>query len=165
MPVVALLVALGSVVVLTQAGAPSQGPPPSALQLVVERTELAEPLRPGELSRALTITLFNPGPKTVHGWSVQSMATFADGHTTHGGLQSDAYAFPVREDGRGGPIVAGARRTLLEGYGYRTGTTDLPVTVGVRVVAVIFEDNTARGDEKQIQELFARRALNQQAWP
>jgi hypothetical protein len=137
----------------------------SPLQLVVERTELAEPLRPGELSRALTITLFNPGPKAVHGFAIQSMATFADGYTSYGGAQSDAYAFPVREDGRGGPIVAGARRTLLEGYSYRTGTTDVPVSVGARVVAVIFDDDTARGDEKQIQELFARRALNQRAWP
>ena len=139
--------------------------PPSPLELVVESIELAEPFRPGEPSRGLTITLFNPGPKAVHGWSVQSMATFADGHTTYGGMQADAYAFPVREDGRGGPIVAGARRALREGYSYRTGTTDVPVSVGARVVAVIFEDDTARGDEKHIQELFARRALNQRAWP
>ena len=26
-----------------------------------------------------------PGPKVVHGWSVQTMATFADGHTSYGG--------------------------------------------------------------------------------
>jgi len=148
---------------LTQA--PSPPPPPSPLQLVVERTELAEPLRPSEPSRGLNVTLFNPGPKAVHGWSVQTMATFADGHTSYGGTGSDGHAFPVREDGSGGPIVVGGRRHLRSGYSSRAGATDAPVSIGARVTAVIFEDDTAVGDEKEIQWLFARRARNQRTWP
>jgi hypothetical protein len=160
---------LTSVVRILVAGAlalvPASAPPPSPLQLVVESTELTEPLRPGEPSRGLNVTLFNPGPKVVHGWSVQTMATFADGHTSYGGNTSDGHAYPVREDGSGGPIVVGGRRHLRSGYSSRAGATDAPVSIGARVTAVIFEDDTAVGDEKEIEWLFARRALNQRTWP
>ena len=107
------------------------------------------------------MTLLNPGPKAVHGFVVQSMATSADGQTSYGGFGSDTYAYPVREDGLGGPIIAGARRTV------RTGPNlpGEPVSFGARVVAVVFEDDTAVGDEKDIQQLFERRALNQRTWP
>ena len=144
---------------------PSSTPPPSPLQLVVERTELADPFRAGEPPRGLNVTLFNPGPKVVHGWSVQTMATFADGHTSYGGAGSDGHAYPVREDGRGGPIVVGGRRLFHSGYSTRVGTADVPVSIGARVTAVIFEDDTAVGDEREIEFLFARRAANQRTWP
>jgi len=89
------------------------------------------------------------------------MATSADGQTSYGGFGSDTYAYPVREDGLGGPIIAGARRTV------RTGPNlpGEPVSFGARVVAVVFEDDTAVGDDKDIQQLFERRALNQRTWP
>ena len=144
---------------------PSSTPPPSPLQLVVERTELADPFRAGEPPRGLNVTLFNLGPKVVHGWSVQTMATFADGHTSYGGAGSDGHAYPVREDGRGGPIVVGGRRLFHSGYSTRVGTADVPVSIGARVTAVIFEDDTAVGDEREIEFLFARRAANQRTWP
>ena len=143
---------------------PPRALPPSPLQLLVERTELAEPLKPGEPRRGLDITLFNPGPKTVHGFFVQSMVTSADGRTSYGGVGSDAYAFPVRKDGRGGPIIAGARRPVRTSP-YLPGASDEPVSFGARVVAVIFEDDTAVGDERELQYLFERRALNQRTWP
>jgi hypothetical protein len=140
---------------------PPRALPPSPLQLLVERTEVAEPLRPDEPGRELSVTLLNPGPKTVHGFVVRSMATSADGRTSYGGFGSDTYAYPVREDGLGGPIITGARRTV------RTGPTvpGEPVSFGARVVAVIFEDDTAVGDEKELQYLFERRALDQRTWP
>ena len=140
---------------------PPRALPPSPLQLLVERTELAEPLKPGDPGRDLSVTLLNPGPKTVHGFVVQSMATSADGRTSYGGFGSDTYAFPVREDGLGGPIITGARRTVRTGP-YLRGE---PVSFGARVVAVIFEDDTAVGDEKELQYLFERRALNRRTWP
>ena len=139
-------------------------PLPSALQLVVERTALSHADRPEEPPRSLIITLFNPGPRTVHGFFVQSMTTSADGRTSYGGVGSDAYAFPVREEGKGGPLLAGARRTVHTGYPYRPGTAE-PVSFGARVLAVIFEDDTAVGDEREIQYLFERRALNHRTWP
>ena len=160
---------LTSVLRILVAGAlaqvPSSTPPPSPLQLAVERTEFADPIRPGEPSRGLNVTLFNPGPKVVHGWSVQTMATFADGQTSYGGGGSDGHAFPVREDGSGGPIAVGGRRMFRSGYSMRAGTTGMPVSIGARVTAVIFEDDTAVGDEREIQFLFARRAANQRTWP
>ena len=89
------------------------------------------------------------------------MATSADGRTSYGGFGSDTYAYPVREDGLGGPIITGARRTVRTGP-YVPGE---PVSFGARVVAVIFEDDTAVGDEKELQYLFERRALDQRTWP
>jgi hypothetical protein len=160
--VVAILTAL---LLIAWAGFAPQPRLAAATQLVVERTELSEPFKPGEPPRGLTITLFNPGPKTIHGWTVHSMATFADGYTSNGGHQADSYAYPVRADERSGPIVADARRVLHSGYSIRTGTTQVPVAFGARVGAVIFEDDTAVGDEKDIQTLFERRASNQRAWP
>ena len=47
----------------------------------------------------------------------------------------------------------------------RAGSNDVPVSIGARVTAVIFEDDTALGDEKEIEWLFARRALNHRTWP
>jgi hypothetical protein len=158
--------AIGSLVLVAawQVETPRTQPPPSGLQLVVERTELSRPDRPEEPPRSLLITLFNPGPRTVHGFFVQSMTTSADGRTSYGGVGSDAYAFPGQEEGRGGPILPGARRIVHTGYPYRPGTEG-PVSFGARVVSVIFEDDTAVGDEKEIQYLFERRALNQRTWP
>ena len=148
-----------------QADPPRRAAPPGPMQLVVERTELSQPDRPEEPPRSLIITLFNPGPRTVHGFFVQSMTTSVAGRTSYGGVGSDTYAFPVRDDGRGGPILPGARRTVHTGYPYRPGTGEEPVSFGARVEAVIFEDDTAVGDEKEIQYLFERRALNQRTWP
>ena len=134
------------------------------MQLVVERTELSEPRNPGEPPRGLTITLFNPGPKTIHGWSVQSMSTFADGYTSYSGHQSDSYMSRETTD-HTGPLVARARRVLRTGYSIRNGTPEAPVSFGARVTAVIFDDDTAIGDEKDIQMLFERRATEQRLWP
>lgn len=152
-------------VVSVQAGTPATATPPGPMQLVVERTELSHPDRSEEPPRSLIITLFNRGPKTVHGFFVQRMTTSVDGRTSYGGVGSDDYAFPLREDGRGGPILPGARRVVHTGYPSRPGTSEQPVSFGARVLAVIFEDDTAVGDEKELQYLFERRALNQRTWP
>jgi hypothetical protein len=93
------------------------------------------------------------------------MTTSAEGRTSYGGVGSDGYASPNRQDGRGGPILPGARRIVHTGYPYRPGTSEEPVSFGARVTAVIFDDDTAIGDEKEIQYLFERRALNQRTWP
>jgi hypothetical protein len=139
--------------------------PPSPLQLVVERTELAGPSKAGEPPRALDITVFNPGSRTIHGWTVQSMATFADGYTSYGGHGSDSYASSISQEGRSGPVVPGARRTVRTSYGSRSGTPEVPVSFGARVTAVIFDNDVAVGDEKDIQQLFEFRAADQRTWP
>jgi len=162
-----MLSLVARLVVAAGAIAQAQSPTPlsSPFQLVVERTELAEPSTPGEPPRGLTITLFNPGPKVVPAWAVQTMTTFANGYTSYGGVASDGHAYRVREDGRGGPIVVGGRRITHTGFSSRAGTADPPVSFGARVIAVIFEDDTALGDEREIQFLFARRSANQRTWP
>jgi hypothetical protein len=154
-----------ALLLIAWAGLEPQSQLATPMQLIVERTDFSEPFAPGEPPLGLTITLFNPGPKVVHGWALQTMTTFGDGYTSHGGTASDGHAYPVREDGRGGPIPVGGRRLVRSGFSSRAGTAGLPVSIGARVIAVIFEDDTALGDEREIRWLFARRAANQRTWP
>ena len=162
---IVVVLGLFAAVVWAQAETPRNALAPGPMQLVVERTDLSDPARPEDPPRSLIITLFNPGPRTVHAFFVQSMTTSADGRTSYGGVGSDMYAAPVRGDGRGGPILPGARRIVHTGYPYRPGTSEEPVSFAARVAAVIFEDDTAIGDEKEISFYFERRALNLRTWP
>jgi hypothetical protein len=140
---------------------PATPRPVSPVQLVVERTELADPVAGGS---TLVITIFNPGPKPIHAWALRTMVTFADGQTRTSERWSDACESPFREDGSSGPLLPGMRRILRSGAGFRTGPEG-PVAVGAGVNAVIFEDDTAAGEEKNIELLFAQRAENQRTWP
>jgi hypothetical protein len=133
------------------------------VQLVVERTEFSRAAGPSG-ARALAITLFNPGPKTIHAWSIRTMATFTDGRTDQSKRLGDTCEWSGEEGQESGPILPGGRRILQGGVAYPSGERG-PVSVGAGVNAVIFDDDMAAGEEEDIDVLFDLRLKNHRAWP
>ena len=138
--------------------APSAAPMP----LVIEQAHIV-PARSGN-GRELEVTLFNPGPRTIHAWGITAELTVAQGRTSKGGLSTDAYEYEsIRPDS--GPLRPGSRRTVHPGNHWPDGKEPTILSLNVEPTFLIFDDNTAVGDEREIDYYFQRRARNHRAWP
>lgn len=150
--------------------------PPSAVSgtaasqtfpLVVERVEFVPSGTVPDGRWGTEVTLFNAGPRTIHAYGFRTVLTLPDGKLAQGGQSTDAYetrerhSHPGYEDECSGPLAA--RRRCRASSTPRAAID--PVSAKAFVSFMIFEDDTAVGDEREIEFYFRHRALNHRAWP
>ena len=151
----------------------AQLPPPTTqpLPLIVERVEFVDDDRfASRLFRTTEVTLFNSGSRTIHAFGIRTQLTFADARTNGGGLSTDRYENPdpPPQDVRGecGGALTPQRRCTVMTTPSGDGRNARDVAKAEAAITfVIFEDNTAAGDEREIEFYFGHRALNHRAWP
>jgi len=155
-----VLAVVGLVVASVMGGqaAPSVAPMP----LVIEQVQIV-PARSGK-GRELEVTIFNPGPRTIHAWGITAELTGAEGRTSKGGLSTDAYEYESISP-ESGPLRPGSRRRVYPGNHWPDGKEPTILSLNVEPKFLIFDDNTAVGDELEIEHYFQRRARNHRAWP
>jgi uncharacterized protein (TIGR03435 family) len=138
---------------------------PDPLPLVVERAEVLPSDAVTRGSDRISVSVHNTTDKTIVAWGVRTQVTFADGKTNSGGLSSDGYESRGLERRDSHVIPADGRHTIaLSGFPSNRTAEDVR-TVTARTTFVIFDDDTALGDERIIGFHFAKRAENQRAWP
>jgi uncharacterized protein (TIGR03435 family) len=150
------------VLVIENAANPNK---PEPLPLVVERAEVL-PIDPStRLSDQISVSVHNASDKTIVAWGVRGQATFADGKTSIVGNSSDGveYRDLARRDSR--VLPPDGRLTInAGGLSNRRQAKDVRA-VTARATFVIFDDDTALGNERDIKFFFEKRAANQRAWP
>jgi hypothetical protein len=155
------------IVVLAALSFAQPPPPTAALPLVVERVESLPPEAERTRVADTAVTLFNAGTGTIHAFGIRTQLTLADGKTIVGGASADRYERPeppTRPSPRGdcgGALAPKRRCTMWTGPDGRRDA----VSASGFATFVIFDDNTAAGDEREIEHYFRQRALNHRAWP
>jgi uncharacterized protein (TIGR03435 family) len=138
---------------------------PDPLPLVVERVEVL-PIDPStRLTDQIAVSVHNAGDQTIVAWGVRTHVAFADGKKSTGGLMTDVFESRglARRDNRALP--PDGRLTVTAGsLSNRRPAKDVQ-SVTARSTFVIFDDDTALGDERDIKFFFEKRAANQRAWP
>ena len=135
------------------------------LPLVVERAEIAPGGPSAQGPDQISVSVHNAGDKTIVAWGVRSQITFVNGKTSGGGASSDGVEYRGLERRGSWVLPPGGRHTItFGGLPNRRAATDVR-TVAARPAFVIFDDDTALGDENTIIRYFRRRAENQRAWP
>ena len=138
---------------------------PDPLPLVVDRAEVLaiDPLT--RLTDQISVSVHNTGDKTIVAWGVRTHVTFADGKTSVGGTMMDHMESRalVRRDSK--ILPPDARMTINSGgLSNRRPAKDVQ-SVTARSTFVIFDDDRALGNERDIKFFFGKRAANQRAWP
>ena len=102
----------------------------------------------------------NIGQRTIVAWNVTFTLTYPDGRVGPGRVGRDAVSV-LDPDDRRGTVAPGATAAVECGFGWVPATTR--ISDGI-VTAVIFDDDTALGDERQIAQMFDRRRTYQMFW-
>lgn len=155
-----VLAVVGLVVASVMGGQAAPGAAP--LPLIIEQMQIV-PARSGN-GREVEVTIFNPGPRTIHAWGITRELTIAEGRTSTGGLSTDAYDNESTTPDSG-PLRPGSRRRVYPGNYWPDGREPTILSLNFEPKFLIFDDNTAVGDEQSIGEYFQRRARNHRAWP
>jgi uncharacterized protein (TIGR03435 family) len=138
---------------------------PDPLPLVVERAEVL-PIDPlTRLTDRISVSVHNAGDKTIVAWGVRTHVTYADGKTSIGGNMVDGVESRALAQRDSMVLAPDGRLTINAGsLSNRRPAKDVR-TVTARATFVIFDDDTALGNERDIKFFFAKRAANQRAWP
>lgn len=158
--VTALLAVLGGLV----ASAPVKAQPVPSLPLVVDEATVL-PGDPEDRDRwdQVSVTVRNPGKQTIVAWGVRGQIEFADGKTRPIGLSTDGAIVTLSQ--RGSSVLPpDGRYTILGALPSNRPAKDVR-SVTAEASFVIFDDDTALGDERSIGHHFAVRADNQRVWP
>lgn len=138
---------------------------PGRLPLVVERAEIAPGGPSAHGPDQISVSVHNAGDKTIVAWGVRSQITFADGKTSGGGVSIDEVEYRGLERRGSRVLPPGGRNTITFG-GLPKGRPVTEVrTVTAEARFVIFDDDSALGEERMLSWYFDRRAENQRAWP
>ena len=142
--------------------------PTSSVPIVIDQVQLAEAGRPGGSAEAM-VTARNTGKVTIIAWGVAGDVRYSNGETRRIGVSTDTYeALPVPETPPlppdrskrippGGIAVLSTSFPALLPEASATGAAALPTFA-------VFEDDTAVGDEREIDRVFERRRLNLRVW-
>jgi uncharacterized protein (TIGR03435 family) len=151
------------VLVIEDAANPNK---PEPLPLVVDRAEVLAADPATRLPDQISVSVHNAGDKTIVAWGVRTQVTFADGKTYNmGGVMTDGVESSglARQDSRALP--PDGRFTITAGGLPNRRPAEDVQEVTARASFVIFDDDTALGDEPSISFQFEKRAGNQRAWP
>lgn len=107
----------------------------------------------------LRVEVLNTGQRSVLAWGVTFTVSCPDGTTDRRGLGLDTAA--VLPENRTGSVAPG--RTVHNTGGGSFVATDCVMSDGI-VTFVIYDDDTALGDERDIAYHFAHRRTNQMFW-
>jgi uncharacterized protein (TIGR03435 family) len=150
------------VIVIEHADDPTKG---DTLPILVERAFVTPANRSYGSWDAISVTVHNPGPRTIVAWGVRAEVEFVDGKTRHGGGSIDGVErFGGASSAGSNPILTtDSRYTLTLGIGGNRGVVDIR-RVTAEPTFVIFDDDTALGDERHIRSHFERRAHHRRDW-
>ncbi len=134
------------------------------LPLVVDRAHLVDDGDSSGRSPLVSVTIRNIGQRTVVGWGFRAEVRFSDGTSKSSTTTTDGYESLGLEMWNSVVLAPGATHTSQS---WGPGPRRDPWVVGVSAepILVIFDDDTARGDESHIEFLFQQRALNHRTWP
>jgi uncharacterized protein (TIGR03435 family) len=134
------------------------------LPLVVEASRVEPANSPTGSLQQITVSLRNTGNRAIVAWGIRTRVELADGTSHPGGLWTDVN--DVRD------IQPADRRLIPPNGGYTAVVPSFPtnraakdvVSVAGEVTFVIFDDDTAMGDERMVRSAFERRLQSQRAW-
>ncbi len=138
---------------------------PDPLPLVVERAEVLSSDPVTARSDRISVSVHNTTDKTIVAWGVRTQVTFADGKTNGGGVSTDGFESRGLERRDSRVIPPDGRYTIARSSFPTNRTAEDVRAVTARATFVIFDDDTALGDERSISFHFTKRADNQRAWP
>jgi hypothetical protein len=122
------------------------------------------PLRveqPRVVNGRATVEIVNVGRRPIVAWGVTAHVTYADGTSRGQEVMTDGFEQSVRNYPNSSVLPPGGRYVLVL-PGAASLTEALTVTAAPTLV--VFDDDTAAGDEMRIERIFAHRAVNQQVW-
>jgi hypothetical protein len=110
---------------------------------------------------SVVVRVRNNGARTIVAWGIEAAVTFADETRRSGALWVDGYEDHVRKTSRSPVLPTNA-------------TTSVPIPISasgktataaiVQPTFVVFDDDTAAGNERSVALVFAARALNERVW-
>jgi hypothetical protein len=111
-----------------------------------------------------TYTLVNRGNRRIVAWEISSRWRFADGTVRRHGTARDRYQ-RLADPNPADHVLDPGERELVTRAGGPIHKTGLPVVaIEAEVAYVIFDDDTASGDDALIEAVFRRRQFDQQVW-
>lgn len=139
-------------------GASPRAQQSTGLPLVIERAWI-EPADPqtGRPAQAY-VTVRNAGDRVITAWSFWAEIRFADRATQRSGNTIDTVA--AGSGGKRAVLTPAARYTQRMAFDLPSTATDVAAIPAV----VVFDDDTALGDEELISTVFRFRALRQRFW-
>jgi hypothetical protein len=129
---------------------------------IIGQTPGQIPLRieqPRVVNGRVTVELVNVGTRTIVAWGVTAQVKYADGTSRGHEVMTDGFEQSVRQYPNNPVLPPGGRYVLAFATGV-ANVTDV-VTVASAATLVIFDDDTAMGDERRLERLFADRAVNE----
>ena len=137
------------------ASAPAQAQPAPLLPLVVDEATVL-PGAPGEpVTDRVSVTVRNPGTRTIVAWGVRGQVEFADGKTRPIGLSTDGAIVTLNQRGSSVLPPDGRYTITADAASRPTARREDVRAVTARATFVIFDDDTALGDERSIGFHFA----------
>ena len=124
------------------------------LPLVVEGTNLK--------GTELFVSVFNRGPKTITAWGVRAHLAYPGGVRRSVGITIDGYEAAVLTRKDSPVLPSNARHTIKMVVPRSVEPGD--VLVVAEPSFVIFDDDTALGDDRLVSVSFQDRALNARVW-
>jgi hypothetical protein len=138
---------------------------PDPLPLVVERAEVLPTDPVTGRSDRISVSVHNAAGKTIVAWGVRTQVTFADGKTNNGGVSTDGVEYRALAQGARRVLPPDGRSTIDLNTFPDKRTAEEVRDVTARATFVIFDDDTALGDERSIAHTFERRAVAHRTWP
>jgi hypothetical protein len=141
--------------------------PAPIIPITVERVHIAE--TGPESPRQVIVGVRNTGSATIEAWGVAGEVRFSNGETRRVGVGTDTYETaslpeslrsPAEKSGR---LPPGASATISATMPTPPPGATVVGASGIPTYAV-FEDDTAIGDERYIENVFRSRQLSRQVW-
>ncbi len=123
--------------------------------LAVDHTEVVR----GELA----VTVHNIGGRTIMAWGVEGRVRFADGTSRRVRVTTDGYESGARGAKETSSLRPDGRYTITM-HVPSSGTPSDVAAVTAMPTFMIFDDDSAAGDEEEISLLFRDRAVAQRGW-
>jgi lysophospholipase L1-like esterase len=143
---------------------------PEAIQglpLTIEDVRIVVPMREG-LPPDVEITVRNTGTRVIEAWGVTGEVRYTNGATRRIGVGTDTYETTSLPESMRPPAATSKRLPPGGQATITTSTSTVALATPIDATAfptyVVFEDDTAVGDEQMIEFVFSRRRLARRVW-
>jgi hypothetical protein len=137
------------------------------IPLTVEDVRILAPTREG-LPPDVAITVRNTGTRVIEAWGVAGEVRYANGVTKRIGATTDAYEMTSFPESMRPPAELNTRLPPDGRATLKTSTPTVALAAPTDAAAfptfVVFDDDTAAGEEAMIEFVFSRRQLAQRVW-
>jgi uncharacterized protein (TIGR03435 family) len=135
------------------------------LPLVVEATRIIPPSPATGHIPDLEVTVRNVGDRTIVAGGISTELRFTDDYVNRGGLSADGVEY-VNLPQKKPLIIPPDGRYIFHMLSWQGGRSERDlVAAKAEPTFVVFDDDTALGDEREIRQCFTAREENHRAWP